>query len=77
MPLLRVATDGAILSFNPSAAEFVGDKLTKGTQLADLMEGLGHPLADCLLETASGRAVQHSEFLRLKRPGNLPIYGAF
>ena len=68
VPLLRVATDGAILSFNPSAAEFVGGTLTKGAQLADLMEGLGRPLADWLSETASGRAVQHSEFLRLKRP---------
>jgi two-component system cell cycle sensor histidine kinase/response regulator CckA len=68
VPLLRIATDGSILSFNAAAAEFVGGTLTKGTQLADLMEGLGRPLVDWLSETASGRAVQHSEFLRLKRP---------
>jgi two-component system cell cycle sensor histidine kinase/response regulator CckA len=67
-PDLTITPDGAILSFNPTAAEFVGDTLKKGAHLADLMEGLGRPLADWLSETASGRAVQHSEFLRLKRP---------
>ena len=51
VPLLRIATDGSILSFNASAAEFVGETLTKGSQLADLMEGLGRPLVDWLSET--------------------------
>ena len=68
VPLLRVATDGSILSFNASAADFVGSTLAKGVQLAELMEGLGRPLADWLSEAATGRAVQNSEFLRLKRP---------
>lgn len=68
VPLLRVAIDGSILSFNLSAAEFVGETLKNGTQLSDLMEGLGRPLVDWLSQAASGRAVQHSEFLRLKRP---------
>jgi two-component system cell cycle sensor histidine kinase/response regulator CckA len=68
VPLLSVATDGSILSFNPSASQFVGPELTVGAQLANLMEGLGRPLIDWLAEIASGRAVQHSEFLRLRRP---------
>jgi two-component system cell cycle sensor histidine kinase/response regulator CckA len=68
VPLLRISTNGAILSFNASAADFVGATLTKGAQFADLMEGLGRPLADWLSEAATGRAVQNSEFLRLKRP---------
>lgn len=68
VPLLFVSVDGAVLSFNPSAAEFVGPMLREGAQLTDLMECLGRPINDWLAETASGRAVQHSEFLRLKRP---------
>jgi len=67
VPLLRMSIDGKIQSFNPAAFVFVGDALHEGVQLADLMEGLGRPLVDWLAETATGRAVQHSEFLRLKR----------
>ena len=67
VPLLRVSVEGEILSFNPSASLFVGASLEIGCQLSDLMEGLGRPLVDWLAETASGRAVQKSEFLQLKR----------
>ncbi|MEO9515800.1 MAG: ATP-binding protein [Paracoccaceae bacterium] len=66
--LLEVCQDGEIHDFNRSAAEMVGETLTKGISVSDIMEGLGRPLTDWLQETLAGRAVQHAEFLRLKRP---------
>ena len=67
VPLLRVAADGRVLAFNKVASGLIGAGLNEGIHLSDLMEGLGRPIADWLTETLSGRAVQHSEFLRLKR----------
>ncbi|MEP6370543.1 MAG: ATP-binding protein [Lentilitoribacter sp.] len=66
--LLEVCQDGEIHDFNRSAAEMVGETLTKGISVSDILEGLGRPLTDWLQETLAGRAVQHAEFLRLKRP---------
>lgn len=67
VPLLRVEPDGSVTSHNGAAAKLIGDDLKIGVHLAELMEGLGRPITDWLQETISGRAVQHSEFLRLKR----------
>ncbi len=67
VPLVRFTTDGRVQSYNRMAATLVGDTLTRDAHLGDLMEGLGRPLEDWLAETVSGRAVQQSEFLRLRR----------
>ena len=66
--LLEVCQNGEIHDYNRSAADMVGETLTKGISVSDIMEGLGRPLTDWLQETLAGRAVQHAEFLRLKRP---------
>lgn len=39
VPLVRVDIDRSILSFNLSAAEFVGERFKNGTQFADLIKG--------------------------------------
>ncbi len=67
VPLIRVAADGAVQGYNRTAATLVGDALENGVNLSVLMEGLGRSITDWLAETLAGRAVQHSEFLRLKR----------
>ncbi len=67
VPLVRFAPDGRVRSFNRKGADLVGPGLVEGTHIGDLMAGLGRPIADWLDETVSGRAVQQSEFLRLKR----------
>ncbi|WP_415922774.1 ATP-binding protein [Tateyamaria sp. SN6-1] len=67
VPLVRFSTDGEVQEFNRMAASLVGNGLKKGALLHELMEGLGRPLGDWLAETVSGRAVQQSEFLRLRR----------
>ncbi|MEM8577690.1 MAG: ATP-binding protein [Pseudomonadota bacterium] len=67
VPLLRVAPDGGVMAHNRSAADLVGAGLRENVPLSDLMEGLGRSITDWLSETLAGRAVQNTEFLRLKR----------
>ena len=67
VPLLRLEPDGYVGAHNGSATELIGSELKVGVHLSELMDGLGRPITDWLQESISGRAVQHSEFLRLKR----------
>lgn len=67
VPLVRFSPQGKVRGFNRKGADLVGPELVEGVHISTLMEGLGRPIADWLGETISGRAVQQSEFLRLKR----------
>lgn len=67
VPLLKVAPDGVVLSFNAPAAGLLGLELKEGAYLSQLMEGLGRSITDWLADTLEGRLVQKSEFLRLTR----------
>ncbi|WP_261368286.1 ATP-binding protein [Pseudosulfitobacter koreensis] len=67
VPLVLVTPEGMVQGCNRSATALVGESMAKGAHLSSFMEGLGRPIADWLAETIAGRAVQHSEFLRLKR----------
>ena len=67
VPLVRFSPSGDVRSFNRSAASLMGTALVEGVDISDIMAGLGRPINDWLEETVSGRAVQQSEFLRLKR----------
>ena len=67
VPLVRFSPTGEVRSFNRSAADLMGPALVEGVEISDIMAGLGRPISDWLEETVSGRAVQQSEFLRLKR----------
>jgi two-component system cell cycle sensor histidine kinase/response regulator CckA len=67
VPLVLITPDGHVKAHNRSAAALVGDGMARNVHLATLMEGLGRPITDWLAETVAGRAVQQSEFLRLKR----------
>ncbi|WP_415402825.1 ATP-binding protein [Tateyamaria sp. SN3-11] len=67
VPLVRFSPEGKVRSFNRKGADLIGPGLGEDIHISELMEGLGRPIADWLEETVSGRAVQQSEFLRLKR----------
>ncbi|MGJ8626476.1 MAG: ATP-binding protein [Sulfitobacter sp.] len=67
VPMIKVAPDGTVLSFNRMAAQLIGVSLTKDAVLSNLMEGLGRSISDWLGDTLGGRSVQKSEFLRLTR----------
>jgi two-component system cell cycle sensor histidine kinase/response regulator CckA len=66
--LLKVAPDGTVLDANGMARSLINSDVPNGTDIADLMEGLGRSIADWLGEAAAGRGLHHSEFLRLRRP---------
>ena len=68
VPLVRFSAEGHVQSYNQTGKRLIGDVLAEGVHLSQMMEGLGRPITDWLDETISGRAVQQSEFLRLKRP---------
>ncbi len=67
VPLIKVAPDGKVQSFNRMAAQLIGVCLTEDAHLSDLMEGLGRSITDWLTDTLADRMVQKSEFLRLTR----------
>ena len=67
IPLVKIAPNGAVLSYNQLAAKLVGLGLQPDALLASLMEGLGRSINDWLTDTLEGRLIKKSEFLRLKR----------
>lgn len=67
VPLIKVAPDGTVISFNKMASGLIGRRLETEAHLSELMEGLGRSIGDWLDDTLSGRLTQKSEFLRLVR----------
>ena len=67
VPMIKVAPDGSVQSFNRMAKTLIGVNLSEAAHLSDLMEGLGRSITDWLNDTLAGRKVQKSEFLRLRR----------
>lgn len=67
IPMIKIAPDGTVQSFNKRASHLIGVVLVEGAHLSVLMEGLGRSISDWLEDTLAGRLVQKSEFLRLTR----------
>ena len=67
VPLVKVAPDGTVQSFNRTAAQLIGDALKEGEHLSSLMEGLGRSINDWIADTLANRLIRKSEFLRLTR----------
>ena len=65
--LLQISSAGDVEEFNRTAVHLMGGDLKPGVNLAELTDGLGRPMSDWISETIAGRAVQHSEFLKLRR----------
>jgi two-component system cell cycle sensor histidine kinase/response regulator CckA len=67
IPMIKIAPDGTVQSFNKRASTLIGVVLVEGAHLSVLMEGLGRSISDWLEDTLAGRLAQKSEFLRLTR----------
>jgi len=67
IPMIKIAPDGTVQSFNKRASHLIGVVLVEGAHLSALMEGLGRSISDWLEDTLGGRLIQKSEFLRLTR----------
>ncbi len=69
VPLLKIASDGRVQVANRSARELLGNAIPQGTNLADLVSGLGRSVSDWLREAAAGRGLNRSEFLQVTTDG--------
>jgi len=64
VPLLKIMPDGRILASNRPARMLMDHDLAEGTQVTDLLEGLGRPVSDWIAEMADGRGLGRPEILR-------------
>lgn len=64
VPLMKIASDGAVLGSNREARQLLRITDTASTRVGELLDGLGRPINDWLREAAEGRGGQASQFLR-------------
>jgi two-component system cell cycle sensor histidine kinase/response regulator CckA len=67
--LARLTTAGRITYANRSARQLLGEAARPGAILAELIEGLGRPVAERVADTARGRALGRSEIARCTADG--------
>ena len=59
-----MAENGALTYANMAARALLGSRAEPGVNIAELIEGLGRPIAERLADTARGRALGRSEVAR-------------
>lgn len=64
VPLLKIAANGDVLASNREARQLLHINETHGLRMADMLDGLGRPMADWLGEAVEGRGGHASQFLR-------------
>jgi two-component system cell cycle sensor histidine kinase/response regulator CckA len=62
--LARLETGGTLTYANRAARALLGERAQAGVNIADLIEGLGRPIAERLADTVKGRALGRSEIAR-------------
>lgn len=62
--LARLETTGALTYANKAARALLGERAQPGTDIADLLEGLGRSISERLADTTRGRALGRSEVAR-------------
>ncbi|PRX38097.1 two-component system, cell cycle sensor histidine kinase and response regulator CckA [Meinhardsimonia xiamenensis] len=67
VPILKLTPRGRILVANRPARGLLGLEGVIGAELADLVEGLGRPVEEWLLDIAEGRGVTRPEVVRATR----------
>jgi two-component system cell cycle sensor histidine kinase/response regulator CckA len=70
VPLLKLDTEGGIRLSNSPARALLGCETTDGVSLAEMLEGLGRPVADWIADAAAERGTVHPEFLRVRHAGS-------
>lgn len=64
VPLLKIASDGAIVASNREARNLLALDCTENKRLADILDGLGRPIGDWIKEAVERRGGFASQFLR-------------
>ena len=62
--LARLEPSGRLIYANKAALALLGERATAGTNLGDLIEGLGRSIAERVADTVKGRALGRSEVAR-------------
>ncbi len=62
--LARLETSGRLTYANKAARQLLGERARPGANIAELIEGLGRPIAERLADTLKGRALGRSEIAR-------------
>ena len=62
--LARLEASGRLTYANKAARALLGERAQAGVNIADLIEGLGRPIAERLADTTRGRALGRSEIAR-------------
>lgn len=69
VPMLKIAADGALLEANSAARAILTLDEDELPPLFELVEGMGRPIADWLVDTAKGRGLLKPEIVRRVSPG--------
>jgi two-component system, cell cycle sensor histidine kinase and response regulator CckA len=62
--LARLSTDGTVTFANKAARQLLGEAVTPGINIADLIEGMGRSINERLQDTTRGRALGRAEIAR-------------
>lgn len=68
VPLLKISIKGEILMSNRRARALLGLEETDDLDFADVVEGMGRPVDEWLLDVSEGRGANRAEVVRATRP---------
>ncbi len=68
VPLLRISTGGEITMSNRRARALLGMQEDDDVDFADVVEGMGRPVEEWLLDVSEGRGANRTEVVRATRP---------
>ena len=68
VPLMKISQSGEILMANRRAQKLLGISDTEELDFADVVEGLGRPVDDWLMDISEGRGANRTEVVRATRP---------
>ncbi len=68
VPLLKISIKGEILMSNRRARALLGLEETDDLDFADVVEGMGRPVDEWLLDVSEGRGTNRTEVVRATRP---------
>ncbi|MCG6904925.1 MAG: response regulator [Rhodobacter sp.] len=68
VPLMRISPSGRILMANPRARSLLALEDTTDLDFAEVVEGLGRPIDEWLLDISEGRGTGRTEVVRATRP---------
>ncbi|KMW56865.1 sensory box histidine kinase/response regulator [Candidatus Rhodobacter oscarellae] len=68
VPMMRVSAEGEILSANARAQKLLALDDAQSIKFGEVIEGLGRPIDEWLLDVSEGRGIGRTEVVRANRP---------